>query len=156
VYIDGDFVSPPFFSPDGSFLDHQPRVIDAVMHGDNADEGNIFRIPAARRGALDDLKSVATKTLGESGAEELLDIYRLKDALIEGIHPGELSSRLHRLPEDARFYIPSDELLRVWPNAAFYHLTAKSPFKTTSRWPDDCYHTQDLLYVSALASCTTH
>jgi len=150
VFTDDYFVSPPFFSPNGAFLDYQPTVVDAVMHGDNADEGNIFRDAAARPGAFEDLKRVAKELMGEQGLNELLHIYGLNDEDVQRIDKPELACRLHRIPEDARFYLPSDELLRVWPKAAFYHLTARSPFRKTSVWPNDSYHTLDLLYVSCL------
>ena len=145
VYSDGDFVSEPFLSARGDFLPSEPTVIDAVMHGDNADEGNIFRDAAASEGALDRLSTIARDILGEQAARELLDIYGLSDTA--SLDPSEVAWRLHRFPEDARFYLPSDKLIWVWPRAAFYHLDAKSPF-ASALWPKDCYHTHDLLYVN--------
>ena len=147
MFTDDDFVSPPFFSSDGSFLEHQPTIIDAIMHGDNADEGNIFRNAAAQPGAFERLKEVAKAVLGAQGLAELLDIYAMNDEDVLGMDTAQLAVRLYRIPEDARFYLPSDELVRVWPKAAFYHLTAKSPFRASSLWPNDSFHTLDLLYV---------
>jgi hypothetical protein len=115
------------------------------MHGDNGDEGNIFREPAGRPGALEELRTTTTEILGEANCSEFLKLYGLDQA--EDLTDEERSWRLHRIPEDARFYLPSAELQRVWPEAAFYHLEAKSPF-TTSRYASDSYHTLDLLYVS--------
>jgi hypothetical protein len=143
VYIDNHFVSPAFVSPSGDFLPHPPPV-EAVLHGDNADEGNIFREAANRPGALDDLRNAAKSILGKEGCETLLQLYQLDRA--GGLTEEERAERLYRVPEDARFYLPSAELQRVWPKSAFYHLTAKSPF--ASRCEGDSFHTLDLLYVS--------
>jgi hypothetical protein len=117
------------------------------MHGDNADEGNIFRGIAAAPGTMDLLRSTATDIMGQAGREEILDIYGLLEP--EAVSKEENEAGLTALAEDARFYVPSDNLARVWPRAAFYHLTVKSPF-WTSPFPDDCFHTLDLLYVSAI------
>ena len=114
------------------------------MNGDNADEGNIFRGAAAAPGVLDQLRAVAQEVMGEEGRDDLLDIYGLTD--IDTLDRAETTERLTALAEDARFYLPSEEVSRVWPKAAFYHLTPKSPF-WTSRFPGECFHTQDLLYV---------
>lgn len=143
VFVDNHFVSPPLFGPDGEFYLHDIPV-EAVMHGDNGDEGNIFREPAARPGALEDLRKTATAILGKENCQTFLRLYGLDKA--EELSDKERDWRLHRIPEDARFYLPSAELQRVWPKAAFYHLSAKSPF-TTSRYASDSYHTLDLLYV---------
>lgn len=117
------------------------------MHGDNADEGNIFREAASRPGVLDDLHRTAVAILGDHGGLELLKLYGLDEEQVQRITPQERDWRIHRFPEDARFYLPSAELQRVWPNAAFYHFGAKSPFGS-SRFPDDSFHTLELLYVS--------
>jgi hypothetical protein len=145
--MDDHFMPAPYISPSGDFLPHSPPV-EAVLHGDNADEGNIFREAASRPGALDDLRTAADSILGKEGCKTLLQLYSLDG-------PGELTQeekaeRLYRFPEDARFYLPSAELQRVWPKSAFYHLTAKSPF--ASRCEGDSFHTLDLLYVSGSTS----
>lgn len=147
MYIDDHFVSPPYISPSGDFLAHSPPV-ESVLHGDNADEGNIFREAARRPGALDELKIAAQSILGKEGCETLLQLYQL-DRQAE-LTQEERAERLYRIPEDARFYLPSAELQRVWPKSAFYHLTAKSPF--ASRCEGDSFHTLDLLYVSGSTS----
>lgn len=115
------------------------------MHGDNGDEGNIFRQASSLPAAMNDLKRTALQLLGPQPCAELLEVYGLGQSDL--LSPDERSFRLHRFPEDARFYLPAAELYRVWPQAAFYHLSAKSPF-ASSRYANDSYHTLDLLYVS--------
>ena len=142
VLVDDVFVSQPLLEADGHFTSHS-HCIDAVLHGDNAHEGNIFRHNARQPDALDQFKRAATETFGQEGCTRLLDLYALSDHLT----PTELEHRLHQFPEDVRFYLPSNELQRAWPSSAFYHLSAVSPF-STSPWPGQSFHTLDLLYVS--------
>jgi len=147
VYCDDTFVSPHCFGTAGNFLEYEPKTVEAVMHGDNADEGNIFRGLASGSGVLEQLRSVAERVMKKQGCDELLDIYGLSNPA--QLSKEEITARLTAIPEDARFFFLSEELARVWPKAAFYHLTPKSPF-FTSRFPDECFHTQDLLYVRPL------
>ena len=118
------------------------------MHGDNADEGNIFRQDACVPSIMENVVKVATSALGAEGTKELLNTYGLDD---DGLDQKQVGYRLHRFPEDARFYLPSDGVVSVWPKAAFYHLDVKSPL-SSSLWPGDCFHTLDLLYVCSIQS----
>jgi hypothetical protein len=117
--------------------------LSAILHGDNAHEGNCFRLSAQQPDALIRLRQVATEILGDEGCASLFRLYGLSDCLGRD----ELAWRLHQFPEDVRFYLHSDELQRAWPDSAFYHLSAPSPF-STSAWPNESFHTLDLLYVS--------
>lgn len=146
VYQDDLFASSPMFNPQGEFLDYSPRTVGAIMHGDNADEGNIFREDSRSPGKLDELSQAASEIRGEESARGLLKLYGLDEASLGTLGKKEVAQRIHRFPEDARFYLLSDRLRTVWPGAAVYHLTAKSPFKA-SRFPDDSYHELDNLYV---------
>jgi len=144
VLLDDFLVAPPLISKTGLFETH-PTGIDAVLHGDNAHEGNFFRLAAQQPDALNELRRTATLLLGSEDCAKLFEIYELSDDLDRQ----ELAWRLHQFPEDVRFYLHSDELQRAWPDSAFYHLSAPSPF-TTSAWPKESFHTLDLLYVSTL------
>jgi hypothetical protein len=141
VFLDDVFVAPPLVACDGTFMAHH-HCIDAVLHGDNAHEGNVFRHTARKPNALALLKQVASEILGNEGCARLIDLYELSDDLDEE----GLAWRLHQFPEDVRFYLHSNELQRVWPDSAFYHLSAPSPFNT-SAWIGETFHTLDLLYV---------
>jgi hypothetical protein len=145
VMCDGVFVSSPLIGARGEFLPFAPTSLDAIMHGDNADEGNIFRSTARSTTTMCDLVRAATEVIGEKGCAELLIAYGLEEwARLDEL---ERARRLCRFPEDARFYLPSDELQRAWPESSFYHLVAKSPCQG-SLYPGDSFHTLDLLYVS--------
>ncbi len=146
VFLDDFFVSSPLSGPRGDFPAVTPLTVNAVMHGDNADEGNIFRDTAKNGNAMNDLVNVATEVLGEEGCNRLIAGYDLRDWV--DLDVDERAHRLYRFPEDARFYLPSDELVAAWPGSAFYHLTARSPCQG-SLFPHDSFHTLDLLYVSA-------
>lgn len=141
MYLDNIFVAGPLISGEGLFEAH-PHCIDAILHGDNAHEGNVFRDVAKRPGALDRLQQAATKLLGIEGCAKIQDLYGLSPDLSHR----DLSWRLHQFPEDVRFYLHANELQRAWPSSAFYHLSATSPF-STSPWPEESFHTLDLLYV---------
>lgn len=117
------------------------------MHGDNADEGNIFREDALAPTTRESLVGAAKEVLGDKAAQRLMRLYQIDNDSLEGIGRKETGRRIHRFPEDARFYVLSERLRTVWPSAATYHLTAKSPFKH-SRFPTDSYHELDNLYVS--------
>jgi hypothetical protein len=146
VFLDDLFVSSPLAGPRGDFRPVKASTsIDALMHGDNADEGNIFRETAKKETTMSDLEAAATQVLGEEGYQRLMAAYGLQDW--KNLDVDQRIHRLNRFPEDARFYLPSDELVATWPRGAFYHLTAKSPCQG-SLYPDDSFHTLDLLYVS--------
>ncbi len=116
------------------------------MHGDNGDEGNIFRQTALPATAANSLEETATAVLGKAGKDRLLAAYGLDTW--RDLDDATRADRLHRFPEDARFYLPSDVLQDAWPQAAFYHLAAKSPCQA-SLYPGDSFHTLDLLYLFA-------
>jgi len=142
VLLDDFFVAQPLISENGLFEKHRPGI-DAVLHGDNAHEGNFFRLAAQRPDALNELRQTATLMIGAVDCANLFEMYELSDDLSQE----ELAWRLHQFPEDVRFYLHSDELQRAWPDSAFYHLSAPSPF-STSAWPGESFHTLDLFYVS--------
>jgi carboxylesterase type B len=146
VYRDEVFTSGPLFSSDGDFLDYSPKTVSAIMHGDNADEGNIFREDARMPSKMSELERTAVDGLGQTGADTLLELYGLDPGSLHGVNPKEKAHRLHRFPEDARFYLLSERLNNIWPASAFYHLAAKSPFRY-SRYPNDAFHELDNLFL---------
>lgn len=147
VFSDDVFVSEPIFGLDGRFLSQAPSL-DAVMHGDNADEGNIFREAAGETSAMLALENIGESVLGRERLATVLNLYGLSEW--RSLDAAERGERLCRFPEDARFYLPTDELQLAWPGSALYHFTAKSPF-ATSAFPGDSFHTLELLHVRSVA-----
>jgi hypothetical protein len=132
------------FTPAGEFLHHQPSL-DAVMHGDNANEGNFFRSVSSEIRTSENMERIGAAVLGAQGLSNLLELYGLSDW--RSLDDNQRAERFNAFPEDARFFLPTDELQAAWPKSALYHFTATSPFKT-SAFPDDSFHTLELLHVS--------